>query len=137
MSSKYTGGCLCGAIRYESDAEPIFQGNCHCRDCQRTSGGAYVPAMLFPENAVRIHGEPKYFESLADSGGRAKRGFCPTCGSQLFASFENVPGALGVRAGTLDEPSRFSPRLDIYVSSAASWDTMNAELPKHARGPSR
>lgn len=137
MSPKYTGGCLCGAIRYESNAEPIFQGNCHCRDCQRTSGSPYVPAMLLPESAVHIQGEPSYFESRADSGGRVKRGFCPTCGSQLFASFENLPGALGVRAGTLDEPTRFSPRMDMYVSSAASWDVMNPELPKHERAPRR
>ena len=47
MESKYAGGCLCGAVRYATNAEPVFAGNCHCKDCQRSSGGAFVPAMLF------------------------------------------------------------------------------------------
>jgi hypothetical protein len=86
MSSKYSGQCLCGEISYSVDVEPVFTGNCHCKDCQRSSGSAFIPAMIFPEKNVAVSGEVKYFESQADSGNMHKRGFCPNCGSQLGAS---------------------------------------------------
>jgi hypothetical protein len=52
MKVPFTGGCLCGAIRYECSAEPIVMGNCHCRDCQRATGSAFAAALLVPRNAV-------------------------------------------------------------------------------------
>ncbi len=52
-----TGGCMCGAVRYECSAAPMFMGNCHCRDCQRASGGGYAPAIGVPRSAVKITGD--------------------------------------------------------------------------------
>ncbi len=130
MPSTYSGQCLCGKINYSTDAEPLFAGNCHCKDCQRSSGSAFIPAMLFPENRVSICGEAKYFESASDSGSFHRRGFCPNCGSQLFAKFSALPGLLGIKAGTLDHPSNYVPTLDFYVASAAPWDHMSPRLPK-------
>jgi hypothetical protein len=135
MASKYTGKCLCGEVRYAIDAEPVFSGNCHCKDCQRSSGGAFTPAMMFPEVAVAIAGNPKYFKSEADSGRFIERGFCSNCGSQLFTKLEMMPGVLGVKAGTLDDPAKFNPILDFYVASAQAWDHMNPALPKRQRSP--
>ena len=66
--STLVGGCQCGQVRYESNAQPLFSGNCHCRECQRVTGGAYVPAFAVPANALKITGEVKYYESRADSG---------------------------------------------------------------------
>ncbi len=68
MSTSLTGACQCGAVRYECAAEPLFTGNCHCRDCQRATGGAYVPAFAVPAQALKITGEVKYYESRSDSG---------------------------------------------------------------------
>ncbi|MDR3391602.1 MAG: GFA family protein [Sulfuriferula sp.] len=130
MNAKYSGQCLCGEISYSVDIEPVFTGNCHCKDCQRSSGSAFIPAMIFPEKDVVISGEVKYFESRADSGNMHKRGFCPNCGSQLFARFSNMPGILGIKAGTLNDSSNYVPKLDFHVDSAAPWDFMNPELPK-------
>ena len=93
--------------------------------------------MMFPVNAVHVSGEPTYFDVKGDSGRRMTRGFCQTCGSQLFALLEALPNALGIRAGTLDDPSLFSPTMDFYASSAAPWDVMNGELRKCARAPER
>jgi hypothetical protein len=115
------------------DVDPLFAGNCHCKDCQRTSGSAYVPAMIFPANKVVIHGEPRYFASTSDSGNTHNRGFCPNCGSQLFARFSRLPDVLGIKAGTLNETSHYRPMLDFHVASAAAWDFMNPELPKTRR----
>lgn len=86
--------------------------------------------MLFHEKDVVVSGEASYFESTADSGNVHKRGFCPNCGSQLFAKFSSLPGMLGIKAGTLNEASRYVPKLDFYVASAATWDFMNPQLPK-------
>lgn len=130
MNAKYSGQCLCGEIRYAVNSEPVFTGNCHCKDCQRSSGSAFIPAMIFHEKNVTIAGEAKYYESRADSGNSHSRGFCPNCGSQLFARFSNMPGMLGIKAGTLNDAANYVPKLDFHVASAATWDFMNPELPK-------
>ncbi|HEY1057686.1 MAG TPA: GFA family protein [Limnobacter sp.] len=130
MDKPYTGQCLCGAIRYEAVGQPMFMGNCHCRDCQRSSGGAFVPAMLFRDDAVQVEGEPRFYSSPSDKASQHSRGFCPHCGSQLFARFERMPGMLGIKAGTLNEPRQYRPMLDFFVTSAAPWCVMNPDLPK-------
>ncbi|WP_348550676.1 GFA family protein [Acidithiobacillus sp.] len=136
MNAKYSGGCLCGGISYSVDIEPVFTGNCHCKDCQRSSGSAFIPAMIFPEKDVVISGEARWFESQADSGNINKRGFCQNCGSQLFARFSHMPEKPGIKAGTLNDSLDYVPRLDFYVGSAAPWDFMNPELPKK-QGPAQ
>ena len=57
MATPFTGGCACGAVRYECAAEPVMTGNCHCRDCQKATGGAFVPALAVPTAALKITGE--------------------------------------------------------------------------------
>ena len=135
MTAKYTGGCLCGAVRFATDAEPVFTGNCHCSDCQRSTGGPFTPAMFFPGSAVTVTGTTTSFRSLGDSGKYIDRCFCPTCGSQLLTRLEVLPGMLGLKAGTLDDPSLYKPAVDIYVASAPHWDVMNPDLPKFAKAP--
>src|SRR2546428_526017 len=71
MTAPLTGGCTCGAVRYECTAEPVMAFNCHCRDCQRATGGAYVPAVVVPRNALRVTGEVKDFG--VRGGGRDRR----------------------------------------------------------------
>jgi hypothetical protein len=137
MPIPFTGGCLCGQIRYECSAEPVFGGNCHCRDCQKTSGSAYSPVIFVPSSAVKISGDVKYFESDGDSGHSVSRGFCPNCGSQLFGRPEMAPGMMGIRAGSLDDPTWFNPVMDIYTASAQPWDFMNPDLQKFAQLPPR
>lgn len=136
MSKVITGGCLCGRVRFETSAEPVFAGNCHCRDCQKSTGGPYTPAFFVAKHAVKIEGEVKYFESKADSGRSVFRGFCPECGSQLFSKLEMLPELIGLRAGTFDNPNDYQPNIDIYTSSAAHWDVMNPSLPKFEKSPS-
>jgi len=136
MNKVLNGGCLCGNVRFETSAEPMFSGNCHCRDCQRSSGGAFTPAIFVPADSVWIQGPVKFFQSRADSGNTIDRGFCPNCGSQLFTKLQMMPNVLGLRAGTLDAPDNFHPTLDMYTASAAHWDHMNPALLKFAAAPS-
>src|ERR1700693_3208306 len=80
-----TGGCLCGAVRYESEGEPVFALQCHCRDCQRSSGTAYIAAIRVPSAGFRISkGTPKRYVATADSGNEISRVFCGDCGSPPF-----------------------------------------------------
>ena len=131
MATSFSGGCACGAIRYECSADPIMSANCHCRDCQRESGGAFAAVVVVPKAAFKItKGEPKHYDVKTDSGSTASRGFCPECGSPLFAKPGSMLDVIGIRAGSLDDPSWFKPTMDIYTASAQPWDHMNPQLSK-------
>jgi hypothetical protein len=129
---------MCGAVRYECSAEPLFSLNCHCRDCQRETGSAFAPILAVLKAAFTLaQGTPKYFDIMADSGQTTRRAFCAACGSPLFGEPGSAPDLLTIRVGSLDEPRRFRPGLDIYTASAQPWDSMNPELPKFPKMPPR
>jgi hypothetical protein len=134
MNIPFTGGCMCGAIRYECTAEPIVMGNCHCRDCQQATGTAFAAGILVPADAVTIVGDVKYYDVIADSGSHVGRGFCPNCGSRVFSK-PPIAALLGITAGSLDDPSGFQPAMDLYTDSAQPWDYMNPNLAKFAKMP--
>ena len=131
----FTGGCFCGAVRYQAEADPIFSINCHCRGCQKTSGGGYAPIFMLPAAVLTVTGEVSYYESKGDTGHSVLRGFCPTCGSQLFGKPAVLPGTVGIKAASLDDPARYQPGADMYTDSAQPWDVMNPQLPKFAKAP--
>ena len=135
MATRFTGGCLCGQVRYECSADPLFMGNCHCRDCQKASGGAYEPDIGLPAAALKITGAVKYYDSKADSGNTLSRGFCPECGASLFGKTSALPDLAMITAGSLDDPSLYKPTLDIFTASAQPWDHMNPALAKFPKMP--
>jgi hypothetical protein len=136
MNAVRTGGCLCGAVRYASAGDPIFSLQCHCRDCQRSSGTAYVAAMRVPAADFRItRGAPKRYVSTSEAGNRVTRAFCGDCGSPLFIQVSTRPDLVGLRVGTLDDPSGFQADADIFVKSAQPWDHMNPALAKYPTYP--
>jgi hypothetical protein len=131
-----TGGCLCGAIRYESAGDPVFALQCHCRDCQRQSGAAFVAAIRVPAAGFRItQGTPRRYVARADSGNDTTRMFCGDCGSPLFVQVSTRPDLVGLRVCSLDDPSGFTPEADIFVKSAQPWDFMNPAVPKYLTYP--
>jgi hypothetical protein len=126
----FSGGCACGAIRYESSEAPVAMVNCHCRDCQRAGGSAYSPTVVVRATALRFTaGEPTYFGVTAESGSRVRRAFCAACGAPLLATTSIRPNVIGVRAGSLDDPSWFRPTADVWTSSAQPWDVMHSDVP--------
>ena len=135
MKVPFTGGCQCGGVRYECVAEPVLTANCHCRDCQKASGGAYVPALAVPAAALKITGEVKHYDCKSDSGSTVSRGFCPNCGSRLFGKTTGMPDLAVIVAGSLDDPGQFQPAMDIYTSRAQPWDHMNPALAKFPKLP--
>lgn len=135
MSTKYAGGCACGAIRYEVDAEPVFAFHCQCRDCRRATGCGHVSALIVPRAAARVTGTPKFAQTRTDSGHIASRGFCPDCGSHVLAGTGSAPELVAVFAGSLDDPEQFRPQMVIYHSRGPSWDHVDPALPSFPLGP--
>ena len=118
---RYTGGCLCGALRYEADGEPRFAGHCYCVDCQKASGSGFIPFMGFASSAVRLRGETRQFRSKAATGGDAVRNFCPVCGSLVFGGEVGKDDTHTIYAGSLDDPSVFHPKVAIFARSRPAW----------------
>ena len=138
MKLPFTGGCLCGAIRYECTAEPIVMLKCHCGDCQQASGGPFAPAVLVPAEAFRLtKGTLRYHFASREKGGKHKRGFCAECGARITGGESETPSEMvGLLAGSLDDPSEFQPTMDIFISDAQPWDQMDPSLPKFEEYPS-
>ncbi len=132
----HTGQCLCGTIRFTIDAEPLGARMCWCRDCQRIASGSATVNVLFVEDSVRYEGAMTTIRLIADSGNTVERGFCPTCGAQMYSRTVAPEGQpIRVRAGTLDDPELIAPTASIWVASAPSWAPIDPKLPQHPRGP--
>jgi hypothetical protein len=136
MTEAKPGGCLCGAIRYESAGEPQFSLQCHCRDCQKSSGTAFIAAVRMPSAGFRItRGEPKRYVAKADSGNEIVRVFCGDCGTPLYVQVSTRPDIVGIRVTTFDDASWFRPEADIFVKSAQPWVHLNPDIPKYPTYP--
>jgi hypothetical protein len=135
MSDAYTGGCACGAIRYEIPAEPVFMNDCQCRDCTHESGTGHQSHLTFPRASVKLAGEARHWDMVAESGNVKTRAFCPACGSPVYLTFAAMPEFLAVRAASLDDPGRYKPQVVTYGVSGYAWDHLDPALPKFERMP--
>ena len=124
----YTGGCACGAVRYEVDAEPFRAFYCQCRACQRATGTGHASVIVFPRAAVKITGRIAEFGQTADSGAQMVRGFCPACGSPLYGTPQANPDYIGLFVGGLDDPACFKPQAVIFTGSGQPWDRLDPGL---------
>lgn len=128
-TQRLPGGCLCGAIRYETDP-PRRVMHCHCAMCRRASGGAFLTwAVVALDGLDFTKGEPRRYRS-SDT---ASRGFCAGCGAQL--TFEPTAGGryIGLTVGSLDDPDAVTPERHIWVASKVSWLRIDDDLPRKDR----
>jgi hypothetical protein len=130
-----TGGCLCGAIRYEVAAAPLGSRTCWCRLCQYLAAGSATVNSIFPADAVTVTGPLKTFERIAASGNHVTRGFCPECGTQVTSQAAENPHLKILRTGTLDDPSTIAPQATIWAEMAPDWACLDPDLPRHAKQP--
>jgi hypothetical protein len=130
MTSKpITGGCLCGAVRFQSDQPPIANRACWCRVCQYIASGNASVNAVFRTESFAFTGELADYVSTADSGNVMRRRFCPTCGTPLFSESTGRPELIVVRVGALDDPSTSRPSSFIWTASAPEWGYTDPELP--------
>jgi hypothetical protein len=123
----YEGGCLCGAVRYVAEGEPINERICHCRVCQKAIGAAFNARLLFRGSGVTLRGRFKTFQSSPD----LKRGFCGRCGTTVFSARESTK-MIAITAGSLDQPERFRPSMHFWTSSQQPWVELDDGLPNYS-----
>lgn len=129
------GGCLCGAVRYEVDAEPLMSRMCYCRVCQYLACGNAAVNAAFPSAALRLSGTLKDFVCIANSGTEMHRRFCPECGVHITTAAATRPELIFIRVGTLDDPNLANPTLAIWTSSAPRWACIDPALKQEAKQP--
>jgi hypothetical protein len=123
-----TGGCYCGRLRYEVDPPLFHQTNCHCSICRRTSGAPYVAWFTAVRSAFRWTAEePARFASTA----RARRSFCPVCGTQISFEHRDWPAEIDVTICSLDEPDAVVPENHIHTAGRPAWVRPGDGLPEY------
>ena len=106
---RFTGGCLCGAVRLEATGRPWRVGLCHCLDCRRHHGALFHASAIFPQEAVTVSGETRDW---------AGRHFCPRCGSSVFGRSDDE---IEVSLGALDAPGQFQPTYELWTVRREPW----------------
>lgn len=125
--SVLTGGCFCGAIRYEAAGTPFHETICHCSICRRTIGAPFVAWFSVPRSGLRLmRGEPARFRSSA----KATRSFCPRCGTQLTFEHDEFPDEVDVTTCSLDNPETLPPKDHTYARSRLGWVRLVDQLPE-------
>jgi len=129
MSVQREGGCSCGAVRYRLTSEPLFTHCCHCLNCQRQTGSAFVINLLIEADRLEVlEGAPQPVEVPRDDGSTQRVFRCPTCQVAVFSLYGR-PDVRFVRAGTLDDPSGVRPDVHIFTRSKLDWLTLPEAVP--------
>ncbi|HVG50820.1 MAG TPA: GFA family protein [Xanthobacteraceae bacterium] len=128
-----TGGCHCGAIRYEVTGKPLTHAFCHCTDCRRHAGAPMVSWSMYPQAALAVtKGTPKIYESSKD----ARRHFCAECGTGLFYYNEQMmPGIVDIQSSTYDNPDAVPVEAHVQVAERIGWMKTAHTLPEFERFP--
>ncbi len=129
MSVTREGGCACGAVRYRLGSDPLFVHCCHCLNCQRQTGSAFVINLLIETDRVALlAGDPQPVDAPRDDGSAQKVWRCPTCQVAVFSQYTR-PQVRFVRGGTLDDPASVAPDVHIFTRSKLPWVTLPESVP--------
>ena len=130
MADTFEGRCACGAVRYRIESAPMFVHCCHCRDCQRQTGSAFVLNALIETNRVTVlSGETAPHLMPTDSGRPHTVFRCTQCGTAMWSEYGGVKPLRFVRVGTLEEPSALPPDVHIYTRSKLPWVALPEGVP--------
>ena len=135
--AKIEGGCLCGQVRYKSDAEPVMQVVCHCETCHKNSGSGFSLNVAVPEDSLEASGDSlKTYEDHSGASGQGFfRKFCGNCGSHVFAHGPAYGPLIFIKAGTLDDPSWVAPKLHIWCEEKMPWVDIPADAEQAPGNP--
>jgi len=128
ITRRHAGGCLCGALRYEAEGEPLYAGHCYCADCRKASGSGFIPFLGLASGAVRFSGKSRAFTCKAANGGDAVRNFCEICGGLVFGGEVGKSQSFTLYAGSLDDPSAFHPTIAIFTRDRPVWAAVPPDL---------
>jgi hypothetical protein len=135
---KVEGGCHCGKITYEAEIDPETVSICHCTDCQTLSGSAYRTNVRTVEGGFRLlTGQPKIYIKTAESGTKRAQGFCPDCGSPIYATSATDPKIYGLRVGTIRQRGELRPKTQGWCRSAQPWVGDLSGMTQYPRQPTR
>ncbi len=124
----HSGGCLCGAIRYDLTGPSLFESQCCCRDCQKATGTGHTTIVGILREQLTVHGVPQVHVCTGESGGDVARHFCGVCAGRIFTS-GTLPGDIVmVQAGSLDDPNAVTPQNVIYGKDVVAWDHFDPRL---------
>jgi hypothetical protein len=135
--ARIEGGCLCGSVRYTSNAQPVLVAVCHCKTCQKNTGSAFSLNLAMPTESLQITGDTlvTYEDRAGASGNPFYRSFCSHCGSPISGRGAAYAGLTFVKAGTLDDPSWVTPGAHIWCSEKQPWAEIGANVAQHPRNP--
>jgi hypothetical protein len=121
------GGCHCGKITYEAEVDPDAVRICHCTDCQTLTGSAFRTTVPARKDSFKLlTGAPKIYVKTAESGAKRAHGFCPDCGTPIYAAAVSDPQSYGLRVGTIRQKRELRPKRQAWCRSALDW-AMNLE----------
>jgi hypothetical protein len=130
MPESLEGGCACGKVRYRLRSAPMFVHCCHCKDCQRQTGTAFVlNALIETDRLEQLAGQTTLFPMPTDSGRPHEVARCPTCGTAVWSHYGGLTKLTFLRVGTLDEPAALPPDVHIYTRSKLPWITLPPGAP--------
>jgi hypothetical protein len=116
------GGCHCGFITYQGEADPEKVAVCHCTDCQRLSGSAFRTVVPVDSSTFRMTGRPTIYVKIGDSGNKREQSFCPRCGSPIYSAPPgDGPRMLFIRVGTINQRDQFIPKTQVWARSQQRW----------------
>jgi len=132
---KQTGGCQCGAVRFESSGEPVRAMGCHCTSCKLRTGAPYGVGVYFKEEQVQfLQGDVQHFQHASDTTGRWIRNeFCGQCGSTVSWTLEMRPGLRAIAGGAYDDPDWYTIEAHIWTRSARSDMCYATDMPVHEK----
>lgn len=130
MTDPAEGGCLCGSIRYRVSSRPVTTTLCHCCSCRRASGGTNVAWAVFEHQDFEwLSGYPGAYSSSPG----LEWLYCRDCGSLIGYRRASRPDHMDITLGTLDDPNRFPPAVEIWIDHKLDWETLDPNLPKRAQ----
>ena len=128
---KIDGGCHCGFISYEGEADPDKAGMCNCTDCQKLSGAPFRGFIPITAGTFRISGQPTIYVKTGESGNKREQAFCPRCGSSIYSTAPGPePKVYNIRMGTTRQRDQLVPKSQLWVRSQQRWVETIAAIPK-------
>ena len=131
------GKCQCGAVRLVVTGKPKNMVQCHCLDCQKSSGTGHASMAYFDSNDVAIEGKLVEYCVTADSGNKMTREFCPMCGSRILGRNDAQPDLVSISIGCLEDHSWYKPQVILFASRRNHWDITSTDIPNYDHMPAK